>query len=124
MRSKGFHVQPIPLRGVLCRIAMAIGVAVAGLPGYAADNADQLALGKKLFSRTATPACALCHTLKDAGSQGAVGPILDELKPDAARVANALRNGLGNMPAYKGTLSEAQIQALALYVSSASGAPQ
>ncbi len=124
MRSKGFHVQPIPLRGVLCRIAMAIGVAVAGLPSYAADNADQLALGKKLFSQTATPACALCHTLKDAGSQGAVGPILDELKPDAARVANALRNGLGNMPAYKGTLSEAQIQALALYVSSASGAPQ
>ncbi|MGH8846348.1 MAG: c-type cytochrome, partial [Polaromonas sp.] len=45
---------------------MAIGVAAAGLPGYAADNAEQLALGKKLFSQAATPACAVCHTLKDA----------------------------------------------------------
>ncbi len=115
-------MKPIALRGALCRIALAMGVAAGGVPGYAADHAEQLALGKKLFSQTATPACAVCHTLKDAGSEGAVGPVLDELKPDAARVANALRNGLGNMPAYKGTLSEAQIQALALYVSRASGA--
>ena len=56
-------------------------------------------LGKKLFS-TATPACALCHTLKDAGAKGAVGPVMDEIKPDAVRVAKALRNGLGNMPSY------------------------
>lgn len=97
-------------------------VLVAALPAQAADPADQMALGKKLFSQAATPPCALCHTLRDAGSQGVVGPVLDELKPDAARVANALRNGLGSMPAYKDTLSEAQIQALALYVSRASGA--
>lgn len=49
-------------------------------------------------------------------------PVLDELRPDAARVANALRNGLGSMPAYKDSLTEAQIQALALYMSRASGA--
>jgi mono/diheme cytochrome c family protein len=66
----------------------------------------------------------VCHTLKDAGSEGAVGPVLDELKPDAARVANALRNGLGNMPSYKAVLSDAQIKALAQYVAKASGAPQ
>ncbi len=70
------------------------------------------------------PACAVCHTLKDAGSEGAVGPVLDELKPDAARVVNALRNGLGNMPSYKGSLSEEQMQALARYVAKASGAAQ
>ncbi len=79
-------------------------------------------LGQDLFTKTAVPACALCHALKDAGAEGAVGPSLDELKPDAARVAKALRNGIGQMPSYKATLTEAQIAALAAYVSKASGA--
>ena len=79
------------------------------------------ALGKKLF--TTTPACALCHTLKDAGSEGAVGPVFDELQPDAARVSKALHDGLGAMPSFKGTLTEEQIAALALYVSRASRLP-
>jgi len=73
--------------------------------------------GRKLFA-SVTPACALCHTLKDAGATGAVGPSLDELKPDAQRVAKAVRNGIGQMPAFP-HLSEAQIQALARYVESA-----
>ena len=77
--------------------------------------------GKVLFT-TAVPACAICHTLKDAGAEGAVGPILDEIKPDFARVVKALRNGRGNMPSYKATLTEEQIAALARYVSKASGA--
>ena len=99
-------------------------LAVLAVPAHAVDAADQLAMGKKLFTQAAVPACAVCHTLKDAGSEGAVGPVLDELKPDAARVANALRSGLGNMPSYKATLSEEQIQALAHYVANASGAAQ
>ncbi len=99
---------------------LVLASALVCLPAYAADEAAQMALGKKLFT-TAVPACAVCHTLKDAGAEGAVGPVLDELKPDAARVTKALRDGLGNMPSYKATLSEAQIAALALYVSRASG---
>jgi sulfite dehydrogenase len=92
----------------------------AGLlaPGWAADP---LAVGRKLFTETAAPKCALCHTLKDAGSQGAIGPVLDEIKPDAERVAAALRGGVGLMPSYEETLTEEQIKALALYVSKASG---
>lgn len=81
----------------------------------AAAHADDE--GKRLFS-TVTPACALCHTLKDAGAEGAVGPSLDELRPDHERVVKALRTGIGAMPAFT-HLSEAQIQALARYVSSA-----
>lgn len=87
----------------------------------AADDAAQLKEGKVLFGQVAVPACALCHTLKDAGAEGAVGPSLDELKPDAKRVATALRNGIGQMPSYIGKLSESQIAALAAYVSKASG---
>jgi sulfite dehydrogenase len=64
----------------------------------------------------------VCHTLADAGAAGAVGPVLDELKPDAARVAKALRDGIGAMPSYQGKLSDAQIAALAAYVAQASGA--
>ena len=79
----------------------------------AGDDAAELALGKALFTKEATPPCAACHTLKDAGSAGAVGPVLDELQPDAARVATALKGGVGMMPSYQAVLSEAQINALA-----------
>lgn len=73
--------------------------------------------GRKLFTGV-VPACALCHTLRAAGAQGEIGPSLDELKPDAARVAKALRSGIGQMPAFP-QLNEAQIQALARYVEGA-----
>ena len=90
----------------------------------AADNSVQLALGQKLFTQGAVPACSLCHTLQAAGAEVAIGPILDELKPDATRVAKALRNGLGQMPSYKDKLSDAEIAALAFYVSKVSGGAQ
>jgi cytochrome c6 len=102
--------------------AFAAALALAAAPAAQAGPAEQFELGRRLFLTGAMPACSLCHTLKDAGSEGSVGPVLDELKPDAARVANALRNGLGNMPSYRATLSSEQIDALAHYVSRASGA--
>lgn len=101
----------------LCALAVS---ALASATAYA-DEAAQMARGKQLFN-TATPACAVCHTLKDAGSEGAIGPALDELRPDAARVARAMRDGIGSMPSFKGSLNEADINAVALYVSKASGA--
>lgn len=97
-------------------------VATAGLSVWATDDAAQLRQGKALFTQGAVPACAVCHTLKDAGAQGEVGPNLDELKPDARRVATALRNGIGTMPSFAGTLTEAQIAAVAAYVAKATGA--
>lgn len=103
--------------GVLCGLAMA-------LPGFAhADDAALVARGKVLFT-TVKPACAVCHTLEAAGSEGQIGPVLDELKPDAARVLRALQSGLGVMPSYAEQLSEADMQALAAFVShSTGGAP-
>ena len=87
------------------------------LAGLAAGAAQAEEDGRKLFTGV-TPACALCHTLKDAGASGAIGPSLDELKPDRARVTQALKSGIGQMPAFT-QLSEAQIQALAKYVEQA-----
>jgi cytochrome c6 len=74
--------------------------------------------GKRLFTAGAQPPCALCHALKDAKAEGAIGPSLDELKPDAARIAKAVKNGIGQMPAFS-QLTEAQVQAIARYVEQA-----
>lgn len=89
--------------------------AIAPLPASAADQAS-LALGKKIFLEMAEPSCAICHTLADAGSVGTVGPVLDTLKPNKEQVAAAVTNGVGVMPPYE-TLTQEQIDALALYVS-------
>lgn len=82
---------------------------------------DIMAEGKQLFTQTAVPACAVCHTLQHAGASGQVGPVLDELKPDASRVEKAIRNGIGQMPVIA-NLSDAQIKLLAQYVAVASAA--
>ena len=37
------------------------------------------AAGKEIFTTTAQPPCATCHTLKEAGATGSVGPNLDEV---------------------------------------------
>jgi mono/diheme cytochrome c family protein len=74
--------------------------------------------GKQVFT---SAGCGGCHTLKDAGSSGNVGPNLDQLKPSKETVAHQVEVGGGAMPAFKGQLSDAQIQAVAEYVSSVAG---
>ena len=61
--------------------------------------------------------CAACHTLLDAGSDGNIGPNLNEIRPDIMRVIAAVTNGIGVMPAYQGELSPEEIEAVAHYVS-------
>ena len=87
---------------------------------YAADAS--LEAGRLLFTQGAKPACAICHTLADAGATGEIGPSLDELKPDQARVLKALKTGIGQMPAFT-SLTEEQMQTLASYVSQVTKAP-
>jgi len=84
-------------------------------------NADATSEGRRLFTGGTTPSCAVCHTLRDASGSGNIGPDLDELKPDAARVANAVQKGFENMPAFGHVLSPAQIDTLARYVAGAAG---
>lgn len=103
------------------QVASMVLAAVAAITASGASAQVDMKEGKKLFTQTATPACAVCHTLEHAGTQGAIGPNLNELKPDAFRVETALRNGIGQMPAYK-NLTEQQIKTLAKYVATATGA--
>jgi sulfite dehydrogenase len=108
--------------GRLAALASVVALLAPGPAASAPGDAAETALARALFTKGAVPPCGLCHTLKDAGTAGAVGPILDELQPDAARVVAALKNGIGAMPSYKATLSDAQMQALGRYVAKASGA--
>ena len=97
----------------------AVVLALVAFSAANATNGDDA--GRRLFVKDATPPCALCHTLADAGATANVGPSLDELKPDAQRVTQAVKAGIGAMPAYT-QLSAEQIQAIARYVARASGA--
>jgi len=74
--------------------------------------------GKQIF----TQSCGTCHTLSDAGTNGNVGPVLDDLKPDKQRVLAAIKNGgagSGAMPA--GIVTGKEAEAVATYVSSVAG---
>ena len=106
-------------------LGLALGAALScvalGDATAADDEAAQMALGKTLFTVGAVPPCAICHTLKDAGTSGAVGPVLDDLQPSAERVVAALKSGIGAMPSFRASLSDEQMRALARYVSRASG---
>jgi predicted ferric reductase/mono/diheme cytochrome c family protein len=75
------------------------------------------AAGKRIF---VTAGCADCHTLEAAGAHGDGGPDLDEMKPDAASVREAVTNGKGAMPAFDDELTSGQIETLADFVSTAS----
>jgi mono/diheme cytochrome c family protein len=76
------------------------------------------AAGKKVFE---SAGCTGCHTLKDAGATGQVGPNLDDAKPSADLVVDRVTNGKGAMPPFKGELTDKQIQDVAAYVSSVAG---
>jgi cytochrome c6 len=85
--------------------------------GAGAGNAAAVA-GKQIF----TQSCGTCHTLADAGTNGRVGPVLDQVKPSKALVLSALKKGglgSGTMPANIVTGKDAQN--VATYVSSVAG---
>jgi cbb3-type cytochrome c oxidase subunit III len=88
---------------------------VAGNPSAAGPaNATS---GKDIFLAN----CGSCHTLADAGTNGTIGPNLDQLKPSLRRVQRQVTNGGSVMPAFKGQLTPAQITAVAKYVVSVAG---
>lgn len=107
-----------------CAPFVATALIVAAPAATSAEDAAKLELGKRVFTTEAEPSCAICHVLADAGAAGALGPNLDELKPTEDRVRAAVAGGVGVMPAYAGTLSEEQIDAVAHYVASVAGQSQ
>jgi mono/diheme cytochrome c family protein len=99
-------------------VALFAGPALVGAkkegaaPAAPAPASPAAAEGKQVF---ADAGCGSCHTLAAAGSSGAVGPNLDELKPAAAAVAAIVRSGGSGMPAF-GDLSPEEVAAVAQFV--------
>jgi cbb3-type cytochrome c oxidase subunit III len=124
--NKKFTKQtPMPaniLKGQDAIDVAAYVASVAGANGYttSASFASFGTDGAKIFKGAG---CAGCHTLAAAGATGTTGPNLDQLAKllTAAIVANQVTNGGAVMPAFKGKLSAAQIQAVAKYVATSAG---
>jgi cytochrome c6 len=103
------------------RAGAALLAAACALPAAAgAQDAATLKLGRQVFVEIAVPGCPICHTLADAGAEGTLGPSLDAMRPDAARVAKAVTEGIGPMQPYEGLDAE-EVAALAAYVAVAAG---
>jgi mono/diheme cytochrome c family protein len=98
-----------------------------GSESGAEQVASNLEEGKELFVTN----CGACHTLAKAGTDGVIGPDLDELlappsatAPDPAtikpRVLSAINNGVGGrMP--KGVVSGQQAEQVATFVAQVAG---
>jgi mono/diheme cytochrome c family protein len=98
--------------------AAALAALLAHAPAALAQDPE---LGRKVFTEIAQPSCGLCHTLKAAGSTGTIGPSLDELQPEKARVMDTVRTGIGPMPPFADKLTPQQIEAVADYVARVAG---
>jgi mono/diheme cytochrome c family protein len=109
----GKVVSPLPSKPTVGTLPT---VQKATLP--AAYKGGDATAGKQVFL---SAGCTGCHTLKDAGSTGTVGPNLDQLKPSFARVKHQVEVGGGPMPAFKGQLTGTQINDVAAFVSSSAG---
>lgn len=80
--------------------------------GGGATEGDAAA-GKQIYDEQG---CGSCHTLEAAGSNGTVGPNLDDLKPEFDAIVNQVTNGGGAMPPFKDALSEQQIKDVSAFV--------
>jgi len=75
---------------------------------------SKMELGLKVYNDKAM--CGTCHSLRDAGSLGEVGPNLDQLKPSLEQIIYVVTNGLGVMQAWEDILTTEEIEAVAYYV--------
>jgi cbb3-type cytochrome c oxidase subunit III len=110
--------KPMPQNLVTGKDAVDVAGYVAAVAGTnAKPPAQQGTDGKSIFSAN----CSSCHTLKAAGATGTIGPNLDQLKPAFPIVQAQVEHGGGVMPAFKGKLTQAQIDAVAKFVADNAG---
>ena len=74
----------------------------------------KMLLGLEIYNNKAQ--CGVCHILQNAGSEGNIGPNLDQLKPQLSQIIIAVTNGIGVMQAWDGILTLEEIEAVAYYV--------
>jgi cytochrome c6 len=82
--------------------------------GPSASLSGDPVAGKNVFAKAG---CGSCHTLQTAGSEGQVGPNLDDASPSYDHAVERVTDGKGRMPSFRGQLSETEIRNVAAYVS-------
>ncbi len=83
---------------------------------------SKMTKGLEIFNETA--ACAACHILKVAGSEGNIGPNLDTVSNlTIESVKDIVTYGLGVMPAFGegGILTKEEIDIVSFYVVNSAG---
>ena len=75
---------------------------------------SKMELGLEVFNNKAQ--CGVCHSLQAAGTEGNIGPSLDQLKPQISQIIAVVTNGIGVMQAWEGILTYEEIEAVAYYV--------
>ena len=75
---------------------------------------SKMELGLEVYNNKAQ--CGVCHVLQSAGSEGQIGPNLDQLKPTISRIISVVTNGIGVMQAWESILTYEEIEAVAYYV--------
>jgi cytochrome c553 len=94
-------------------VAVTLGGCLGG-----SDRTAEVQRGKQLFAKAG---CGNCHTLGETGAKGKIGPSLDAIRPDFAKVLKQVTAGGRGMPAFGDRLSNEEIAAIARYVSDAAG---
>jgi heme/copper-type cytochrome/quinol oxidase subunit 1 len=102
LRSLGFTASLVAAGAILAGTALGLDREGAGespeKPALGAAGGKSDTAGTELFAS----GCGSCHALEAAGTTGRVGPDLDNLRPDSARVLKAIEQGgagNGTMPA-------------------------
>ena len=75
---------------------------------------DKMILGLEVYNNKAQ--CGVCHTMKAAGSEGKIGPNLDEIKPSIDQIIYVVTNGIGVMQSWEGILTKEEIESVAYYI--------
>jgi len=95
----------------LKKIILLLFLLISSSPIFADTKME---LGLEVYNNKAQ--CGVCHILQSAGSEGQIGPNLDQLKPTISRIISVVTNGIGVMQAWEGILTHEEIEAVAYYV--------
>ena len=95
-------------------IALGCVALAPGCGGGDDGGSDTSSPGAKVF---ADAGCGGCHTFEPAGSNGSLGPNLDDTDLSFAEVVDQVKKGGGAMPSFEDKLSEQEIRDVASFVS-------
>ena len=103
-------IRPIHSLALLLTLMLAAALARASTPA-----SNETADGKQLYSQN----CARCHGFNMANPAPGVFDLRTFPAEDKSRFLSAVSEGKGAMPAWKSTLSPAEIESLWSYISNA-----